>query len=89
MKKNGPVKLFVNSRIMVDGSYFREANPNYAKASIDESNKKSSSSDDWDYFGDEDDSEKSSDSVKSNGMKYQPKCSCLCVLTNVGVLPVN
>jgi hypothetical protein len=65
MKKNGSVKLFVNSRIMVDGAYFREANPNYAKASIDESNKRSSSSDDWDYFGDEDDSEKSSDSVRS------------------------
>jgi hypothetical protein len=33
MKKNCPVKLFVNSWIMVDAAYFQEANPNYAKAS--------------------------------------------------------
>ena len=43
MKKNRPVKLFVNSRIMVDTAYFREANPNYARASIEESDKESSS----------------------------------------------
>ena len=69
MKKNRPVKLFVNSRIIVDAAYFREANPNYAKASVDESNKKSSSDDGWLLFGDEDDSEKPTDSVKSNGIK--------------------
>jgi hypothetical protein len=69
IKKNRPVKLFVNSRIIVDAAYFQEANPNYAKASIDESNKKSSSIDGWMIFGDKDDSKKSSDSVKSNGMK--------------------
>jgi hypothetical protein len=43
MKKGRPVKLFVNSRIMVDAAYFREANPNYARASIEESDKESSS----------------------------------------------
>ena len=69
MKKNRPVKLFVNSRVMVDAAYFREANPNYAKATVDESNKESSSSDGWILLGGDDDSEKSSDSVKSNGME--------------------
>ncbi|CZR66033.1 uncharacterized protein PAC_15933 [Phialocephala subalpina] len=69
MKKNRPVKLFVNSRIIVDAAYFREANPNYAKPSIDEHNKESSSNHGWLYLGGDDDSEKSSDSVKSNGME--------------------
>jgi hypothetical protein len=69
MKKNRPVKLFVNSRIMVDEAYFREANPNYAKARINESEKESSSGNGWIIFGDEDDSEKASDSVKTNGME--------------------
>jgi hypothetical protein len=69
MKKNRPVKLFVNSRIIVDAAYFQEANPNYAKVSIDKSNKESSSIDGWMIFRDKDDSKKSSDSVKSNRMK--------------------
>jgi hypothetical protein len=42
IKKNRPVKLFVNSRIIVDAAYFQEANPNYARASINESEKESS-----------------------------------------------
>lgn len=69
MKKNRPVKLFVNSRIMVDAAYFREANPNYAKASINESEKERSSGNGWIILGGEDDSEKSSDSVKSKGIE--------------------
>ncbi len=70
MKKNRPVKLFVNSRIMVDAAFFREANPNYARASIDKSDKGSSSTSAWDdLWGDDDDSEKSSDLVKSNDIK--------------------
>jgi hypothetical protein len=69
MKKTHPVKLFINSRIIVDVAYFQEANLNYAKASIDESNKASSSSDGWTLFSSDDDSEKSSDAVKSNGME--------------------
>jgi hypothetical protein len=52
---------------MVDASYFRKANPNCAKPSIDESNKKCSSGDGWIILGRDDDSPKSSDSVKSNG----------------------
>ncbi len=39
IKKNRPVKLFVNSRITVDVAYFREANSKYARASIEESDK--------------------------------------------------
>jgi hypothetical protein len=68
MKKNHPVKLFVNSRIMVDAAYFREANPNYARVSIEESDE-SSSPPGWNIFGSGDDSEESSDAVKSNGME--------------------
>ena len=69
MKKNRPVKLFVNSRIMVDAAYFREANPNYARASINESEKESSLGNGWFIFGDEGDAEKASDSVKTNGLE--------------------
>ncbi|KAH8759552.1 hypothetical protein F5882DRAFT_453760 [Hyaloscypha sp. PMI_1271] len=69
MKKGRPVKLFVNSRIMVDAAYFREANPNYARASIEESDKESSSPPGWTILGSDDDSETSSDVVKSNGME--------------------
>ena len=69
MKKNHPVKLFVNSRIMVDAAYFREANPNYARASIEESDSESSSLPGWTILGSDDDSEESPDAVKSNGME--------------------
>jgi hypothetical protein len=68
MKKNHPVKLLVNSRIMVDAIYFREANPNYARASIDEPDKESSSLSGWTILG-SDDSEKSPDAVKKTGME--------------------
>jgi hypothetical protein len=67
MKKNRPVKLFVNSRIMVDAAYFREANPNYAKPSIDKPDKERSSRYDW--YGGDDDPPKSSNAVKSNGIE--------------------
>jgi len=43
---------------MVDAIYFREANPNYARASIDESDKESSSLSGWTILG-SDESEKS------------------------------
>ena len=69
MKKGRPVKLFVNSRIMVDAAYFREANPNYARASIEEPDKESSSPPGWTILGSDDDSETSFDVVKSNGME--------------------
>jgi len=69
MKKNRPVKLFVNSRIMVYAAYLREANPNYAKASINELEKETSLSNGWIIFRDKDDSEKISDSVKTNGLE--------------------
>ena len=68
VKKNRPIKIFVNSRIMVDAAYFREANPNYARPSIDESNKNSSNND-WVLWGEKDSSEKLPDVVKSNGME--------------------
>jgi len=53
---------------MVDAAYFREANPNYARASIEESNE-SSSPPSWTILGSDDDSKESSDVVKSNGME--------------------
>ncbi|KFZ23239.1 hypothetical protein V502_02283 [Pseudogymnoascus sp. VKM F-4520 (FW-2644)] len=34
MKKNKPVKIFINSRIMVDVATFQEINPNYTRPSI-------------------------------------------------------
>ncbi|PMD60368.1 uncharacterized protein K444DRAFT_642994 [Hyaloscypha bicolor E] len=66
--KNYPVKLLVNSRIMVNAIYFREANPNYARASMDESDKESSSLSGWTILG-SDESEKSPDAVKKTGME--------------------
>ena len=53
---------------MVDAIYFREANPNYARASINEPNKESSSLSDWTIFG-SDDSEKSPNAVKKTSME--------------------
>jgi hypothetical protein len=40
IKKNYLVKLFINSRIMVDTIYFQETNPNYISTNINKSNKK-------------------------------------------------
>ncbi|KFY02063.1 hypothetical protein V490_00656, partial [Pseudogymnoascus sp. VKM F-3557] len=34
MKKNKPVEVFINSRIMVDAASFQEINPNYTRPSI-------------------------------------------------------
>jgi len=69
MKKNRPVKLFVNNRIIVDATYFREANPNYTKASINELEKESSLGNNWFVFRNKDNAEKTSDSVKTNGLE--------------------
>ena len=68
-EENHLVKLFVNSRIVVDAAYFRKANPKYAKASINKFEKERSPGNGWIIWGNEDGSEKSSDSVKSNGME--------------------
>ncbi|KFY28793.1 hypothetical protein V491_00286, partial [Pseudogymnoascus sp. VKM F-3775] len=34
MKKNKPIEIFINSRIMVDAAMFQEINPNYTRPSI-------------------------------------------------------
>ncbi|TVY12764.1 hypothetical protein LARI1_G008739 [Lachnellula arida] len=68
IKKNHPVKLLIDSRIIVDAIYFREANPNYARVSIDEPDKESSSLAGWTILG-SDDSEKSLDVVKKTSIK--------------------
>jgi len=65
MKKKVPVKVFVDSKIMVDAAYFREANPNYARPSINEPDPPGIS---WVTFAPEDSRKGSSDSVRSNGM---------------------
>ena len=41
MKKNYPIKLLVNNWIIINIIYFREANPNYTRISIDKSDKES------------------------------------------------
>jgi hypothetical protein len=69
VKKNRPTKIFVNSRIVIDAAYFREANPNYARLSINESKPNSSLNKGWILFDEDDDPETSSDSVMSNGME--------------------
>jgi hypothetical protein len=68
IKKNHLVKLLVNSWIIIDVIYFQEANLNYAKASINEPNKESSSLSGWTILG-SDDSEKSPNIVKKTGIK--------------------
>ena len=68
MKKNHPVKLLVNSRIIVDAIYFREANPNYVRVSIDKPNKESSLLSGWTILG-SDDSKKSPDIVKKTSIE--------------------
>ena len=53
---------------MVDAIYFREANPNYTRVSIDEPDKESLSLSSWTILG-LDDSEKSPDVVKKTSME--------------------
>ena len=67
MRKGQPVKVPVNSRIMIDRVFFHEANPNYAKPRINESAKQDSSDDAWTIFGIDDRSKNQSDQVKSTG----------------------
>jgi len=69
IKKNRLIKLFVNSRIIVNAAYFREANPNYTRASIEESDKESLSPPGWMLLGGDNDSKKPSNTVKSNGIE--------------------
>jgi hypothetical protein len=71
MKKKAPVKVFVDSRIMVDAAYFREANPNYARPSINDPDRAGGPAPPgvtWVVFEPEDTRNRSSDSVRSNGM---------------------
>ena len=51
----------------MDVVFFREINPNYAKASIYDLEKEHSSGDSWIILGKDDESKKSSDSIKSTG----------------------
>jgi hypothetical protein len=71
MKKKAPVKVVVDRRIMVDAAYFREANPNYARPSINDPDRAGPPAPPgvtWVVFGPEDTRNRSSDSVRSNGM---------------------
>jgi hypothetical protein len=54
INKNHPVKLFINSYIIINIAYFREAIPNYTRLSINKSNKESLSSNGW-YISERDD----------------------------------
>lgn len=64
IEKGQVVEMFVKSRVVVDAAYFREENPNYARPSIEGSNKGSN----WIYIDlDEVDQELSS-STKANGI---------------------
>jgi len=64
IEKGQVVEMFVKSRVVVDAAYFREENPNYARPSIEGSDKGST----WIYIDlDEVDRELSS-SAKGNGM---------------------
>jgi len=66
MRKGQPVKVPVNSRIMIDRVFFHEANPNYTRPRIHESAKQDSD-ESWMIFGIDDRSTDQSDQVKSTG----------------------
>ena len=57
----------VNSRVMIDAMYFREANPNYNRPRINNSIKQDSSDRAWIFLGSDKPSTNQSNQVKSNG----------------------
>ena len=67
MRKGQPVKVPVNSRIMIDRVFFQEANPNHTRPRIKESAKQDLSDGVWIIFGIDDRSTNQSDQVKSTG----------------------
>ena len=67
MRNGQPIKVPVNSRIMIDAAFFQEANPNHTRPSINELAKQHSSDEAWMLFGSDDRSANQSHRVKSNG----------------------
>jgi len=67
MRKGKPIKVPVNSRIMIDSVFFQEANPNYTRPSINQTANQDSSDEAWTIFWSEDRSTNRSDQVKSIG----------------------
>jgi hypothetical protein len=64
MKKNKPIEIFINSRIMVDAAMFQEINPNYTRPSIFKS---TNSIDLW-LFGDTTSSNKLDESAMESSV---------------------
>ncbi|OAF56284.1 hypothetical protein VC83_06846 [Pseudogymnoascus destructans] len=64
MKKNKPIEIFINSRIMVDAAMFQELNPNYTRPSIFKS---TNSIDLW-LFGDTTSSNKLDESAMESSV---------------------
>lgn len=67
MRKGQPIKVPVNSRIMIDAVFFQEANPNHTRPSINQSVKQDSSDWPWIIFESDDHFTNQSDQLKSNG----------------------
>jgi len=67
MRKGKPIKVPVNSRVMIDAIYFREANPNYAKPRVNGSTEQDLSSWGWITFATDNHSTSRYDQVRSNG----------------------
>ena len=66
MRKGRPIKVPVNSRIMIDAVYFPEANPNYTRPRISELGKQDSTDIGGITFWSDGDSANRSNQVKSN-----------------------
>ncbi|KAI9695805.1 MAG: hypothetical protein M1836_006071 [Candelina mexicana] len=67
MRKGQPIKVPVNSWVMIDAVYFQEANPNYTRPHINKSGKRDSTDIGGIMFWSGDDLKKQSNQVKSNG----------------------
>ena len=66
MRKEQPIKVPVNSRIMIDAIFFQEANLNHTRPSINQLIKQDLSDEAWIIFESDDRSTNQSDQVKSN-----------------------
>ena len=67
IRKGKPVRVPVNGRIMIDATFFHQANPNYVRPRISESAKNESSDFAKIFFSSDDDSDNRPDQIKKNG----------------------
>ena len=69
MEEGEPIKVSINSRVMLDTAFFRKMNPNYARPQPEELVKKRTEGDEYLDMYSESSKKRTLDHIKDNGIE--------------------